>query len=88
MQKVSESIDSLAKSDEPLTQEERRHRETLSVRKLVLDKIKEAKEKQRAKDELYNNVVYSMLKSSLGQKHPFLTSFILRNFRSGMHYHL
>ena len=88
IQEVRESLNNLTKPEEPLTKEEISYRETLATRKVVLDQIKEAKEKQRTNDEIYNNLVYSILRSAWGQKHPFLASMILRNFRWGIHLNL
>ena len=88
IQEVRESLKKLVKPEEPLTKEEISYRETLATRKVVLDRIKEAKEKQRSQDEIYNNLVYSFLKSDWGQKHPFLASMILSNFRWGIHFNL
>jgi hypothetical protein len=88
IQEVRRSIVSLAKPEGPLTREETRYRETLASKKVVLDRIKEAKEKNRSNDEIYNNLVYSFLKSDWPQKHPFLASIVLRNFRWGLHLNL
>ncbi|MFC1914197.1 hypothetical protein ACFLXF_02870 [Chloroflexota bacterium] len=85
IQEVHESINKLAESDEPLTKEKIKDRDTLATRKMVLEMIKEAKEKKRINDEIYNNLVYSFLKSAWVQRHPFLASMILRHFRWGTH---
>ncbi len=82
MQEVTENIDKLSDPDKPLTKEEKKCRQMLLVKKEILQKIKEAKEKGQKHEELYNSVYYSLL-TSWGEKHPFLASLAMRNFRWG-----
>jgi hypothetical protein len=71
LQEVSADIDKLSNLDRPLTKEEERDRARLKYRKYVLDKIKEAREKHRKDDEVFNSTVYEML-VSWGERHPIL----------------
>ena len=71
LKEVSNDINKLSNLDRPLTKEEKKHRGRLLRRKYVLDKIKEAREKNRKDDEVFNTTVYEML-VSWGERHPFL----------------
>jgi hypothetical protein len=71
LQEVSADIDKLSNLDRPLIKEEERDRARLKYRKYVLDKIKEAREKHRKDDEVFNSTVYEML-VSWGERHPIL----------------
>ncbi|GAH65764.1 unnamed protein product, partial [marine sediment metagenome] len=75
LKEVSADIDRLANSDRPLTKEEEKYRRRLLKRKYVLDSIKEAKEKHRRDDELFNSTVYEML-VPWGERHPFLMGLV------------
>ena len=80
MQELGESIDKLSDSDKPLTKEESRRRQLLLLRKETLQKIKEAREKNNANQEMTHTITYSLL-TSLGEKHPFLMYFLQSKFR-------
>jgi len=82
IQDLSESIDSLPKSDKPLSKEERRRREMLLIKKEVLHRIKEAREKKNTSQELYHSVYYGLL-TSWGEKHPYWVGLIMSHFRWG-----
>ncbi|MFQ5996961.1 MAG: hypothetical protein ACE5KP_04985, partial [Dehalococcoidales bacterium] len=69
LKEVSHGINKLSNLDRPLTREEERDRSRLSRRKYVLDRIKEAREKNRKDDEVFNSTVYEML-VSWGERHP------------------
>jgi len=71
LEDVSAGIDKLSNLERPLTREEERDRARLKYRKYVLDRIKEAREKHRKDDEVYNSTVYEML-VPWGEKHPIL----------------
>ena len=71
LKEVSNGINKLSNLDRPLTKEEKKHRGRLSRRKYVLDKIKEAREKNHKDDEVFNTTVYEML-VSWGERHPIL----------------
>ena len=77
LQGVSEDLDKLANSEKPLTKEEEKYRKKLVMRKYVLDKIKEAKEKKHKDDELYNSTVYDLL-VPWGENHPILMNLMMR----------
>ena len=47
LREVSADLDKLSNSEKPLTKEEGKYRKKLLMRKYVLDKIKEAKERTR-----------------------------------------
>jgi len=71
LEEVSAGIDKLSNLERPLTREEERDRARLKYRKYVLDRIKEAREKHRKDDEVYNSTVYELL-VPWGEKHPIL----------------
>lgn len=77
---ISESIDNLPESDESLSKEERRRRAVLLLKKDILDKIKDAKEKNDKNAELHHSMVYGLL-TSWGEKHPYLMGLVQSNFR-------
>jgi len=80
IQGVSGELDGLANLsnlERPLTREEEKHRGKLRLRKYVLDKIKEAKDKNQRSDELYNTTYYNML-VPWGEKHPILFFLLMR----------
>ena len=77
LQEVSEDLDKLNNSEKPLTKEEEKYRKKLVMRKYVLDKIKEAKEKKHKDDELYNSTVYDLL-VPWGENHPILMNLMMR----------
>ncbi len=70
-QEVGGELDQLANLERALTGEERKQRNKLRIRKYVLDKIKEAKDKGQRSDELFNTTYYQML-VPWGEKHPVL----------------
>jgi len=76
-QEIGSELDNLASLERPLTREEEKHRGKLRIRKYVLDKIKEAKDKNQRSDELYNTTYYHML-VPWGEKHPVLFFFWMR----------
>ncbi len=80
IQDVCESIAHLPKSDKSLSKEERRRREVLLLKKEILDKIKDAREKNRKDQELHNTMVYGLL-TSWGETHPYLMSLVQSNLR-------
>jgi hypothetical protein len=71
LQEVAADIDKLSNLDRPLTKEEEKDRGRLRYRKYVLDRIKEAREKHRKDDEVFNSAVYEML-VSWGERRPLL----------------
>ena len=77
LQEVSADMDKLSNSEKPLTKEEGKYRKKLVMRKYVLDKIKEAKEKDQKDDELYNTTVYDLL-VPWGERHPILMNIMMR----------
>ncbi len=80
IQDVRESIENLPESDKPLSKEEKRRRDILLVKKDILNKIKEAREKNELSDELYHSTVYGLF-VSLGEKHPYLMGLVQANLR-------
>ena len=83
IQDVCESIDSLPKSDKPLSKEERKRKAVLLLKKDVLGKIKEAREKNEKDNELYNTMVYGLL-TTVGEKNLYLASLLKSNIRWSM----
>ena len=80
IQEVCESIENLPESDKHLSKEERKLKVILSMKKDILNKIKEAREKNELSDELYHTTVYGLFES-LGEKHPYLMSLVQSNLR-------
>ena len=80
-QEISGELDNLSDLERPLTKEEGKHRKKLQFRKYVLDRIKEAKDKDQKSDELYNTTYYQML-VPWGEKHPVLFFFWMRIIRA------
>ncbi len=80
IQEVGEGLDKLSDPDKPLTKEEKRRQNLLSLQKETLQQIKEAREKHNATQELSLTIQYGLL-SSLGEKHPFLLHFLSSKFR-------
>jgi len=79
---VSESIESLAEPEKPLSKEEKRHRDVLLLKKEILDNIKDAREKNDKSGEIRNLMTYGLL-TSWGEKHPYLMSIVQSNMRWG-----
>ena len=77
LQGVSEDMDKLTNSEKPLTKEEEKYRKKLVMRKYVLSKIQEAKDKNHKDDELYNSTVYDLL-VPWGENHPVLMNIMMR----------
>ena len=80
IQEVSESLDNLPKADDSLSGEERRRRAVLLLKKDILGKIKDAREKNEKDKELHNTMVYGLL-TSWGEKHPYLMALVQSNLR-------
>ena len=80
LQNISEAIDRLSNSDEPLTKQEKRRKHILLLKKETLQKIKEAREKNQKDQELLHTANYGLL-TSLGEKHPYLMHLIKSNLR-------
>lgn len=76
-QEVGGELDNLSNLERTLTREEEKHRGKLRLRKYVLEKIKEAKDKNQRSDELYNTTYYQML-VPWGEKHPILFFLLMR----------
>ncbi len=81
LQEISGELDNLSDLERPLTKEEEKHRKRLRFRNYVLDRIKEAKDKDQKSDELYNTTYYQML-VPWGEKHPVLFFFWMRIIRA------
>ena len=77
LEEVSEDMDKLSNSEKPLTKEEEKYRKKLVMRKYVLSKIKEAKDKSHKDDELYNSTVYGLL-VPWGENHTILMNIMMR----------
>ncbi len=80
IQEVSESLDKLSDPDQPLTKEEERRRRILLYKKEILQKIKEAREKNNIRQEHAHTLTYGLL-TSLGAKHPYLMYLLQSKFR-------
>jgi hypothetical protein len=83
MKEVSENLEKLSHSAEPLTREEGRRKQVLLFRKDALEKIKEAKEKGKRSQELRSSMDYSIL-TDWGEKHPFLAHIMRLRIRNNI----
>jgi hypothetical protein len=80
LKKMNDELNRLAQAEKPLTKEEQSWRGKLRFRKVVLDEIKRAKEKDNKSSEVYHTTLYEML-IDWGERRPllmFLMSNILR----------
>ena len=80
---LGKSLDSLPEPSESQSKEEKKCRDMLIVKKAVLEKIKEAREKNEKNQELYHTMVYGLL-TSWGEKHPYLAYLARANLRWSM----
>jgi len=71
IQNLSEAIDKLSKSDDPLTKQEKRHKRLLLLKKDILQRMKQAREKKDQNQELKCNMDYGLIEE-FGEKHPLL----------------
>jgi hypothetical protein len=76
LQEASDGLEELSGLERTLTREEEKERFRLNRRQYVLSKIKEAKDKDRRDDEVYNTTVYEFL-VPWGERHPFLMSLLI-----------
>jgi len=76
-QEVDGELEKLSSLERSLTGEEKKQQNIYRIRKYVLEKIKEAKDKDQKGDELYNTTYYSMM-VPWGEKHPILFAFLMR----------
>ncbi|MFC1931130.1 hypothetical protein ACFLXJ_02880 [Chloroflexota bacterium] len=67
---LSGKLDKLAKSDKPLTKEEKSRYRNVSRRKDLLSQIKEARKKGHKDAEVFHSLIYDML-ISWGERRPF-----------------
>ena len=81
MKEVTGELEKLSDLERPLTKDEEKHRGKYRIRKYVLDKIKEAGDKNSKSDELYNTTYYQML-VPWGEKHPVLFFLWMRIVRA------
>ena len=72
---ITEILDKLHNSEEPLTKEEKRRKWVFSARKQLLRAIKLAKEKNDRNTEIKMGIEYDLV-TSLGEKHPVLLMFL------------
>ena len=80
LKEAADGLDKLSNSKKPLTKEEKKDRGRLLKRKYILDRIKEAKEKNHRSEELYNSSIYELL-VPWGEKHPFLMFVLMHLLR-------
>jgi len=74
---VTAELEKLHDLERELTDEEKKFRSRMQTRKYVLEKIKEAKDKNLTSDELYNSTIYGIL-VPWGEKHPILMFLVSR----------
>ena len=77
---VSEGVENLSKPDQSLSKEESKHKNVLLLKKDILEKIKDAREKNEKDKELHNAMLYGLL-TSWGEKHPYLMALVQSNLR-------
>jgi hypothetical protein len=82
-QEIANSLARLPDTNESLTKEEQRSKRLLLSRKYALEKIKEAKAKDRRDLEIRSTVDYSIL-TDWGEKHPFLTYLFRLSLRNNV----
>ena len=80
LQEHSDEIEALSDPEKTLTKEEQRHKLVLTLQKETLQRIKEARERKNASQELSLTVQYGLL-NALAEKHPFLLHFLQGKFR-------
>ena len=80
LQDLSQDIDRLSNAEKPLTKEEKRHQQVLSVQREILLKIKNARQKNSMTEEMRHTMLYSLV-TSLGEKHPYLMSILIADHK-------
>ena len=80
MQELDEGIKELSDREKTLTKEEERRKHILTLKKEVLQKIKEARAKKNVTQELNYTVTYGLL-NTYGEKHPYFMHFLQSKFR-------
>ena len=78
MQIVDSDMEKLPADDKSLTKEERKDKDLLLMKKEVLSRIKDAREKNHKQVEFDNTVYYGVLSSWFG-RHPFLRHFVINS---------
>ena len=81
IKEISESLEKLFNSEEPLTKDEKRHRRMLQAKKQLLRNIKKARAKNDRDAEVRINIEYTLL-TWIGEKHPVLLMFLMPLVRS------
>jgi len=76
MQIVGEDLEKLPADDKSLTKEQKKDKNLLLMKKDVLLRIKDAREKSHKQVEFDNTVYYGVLNSWFS-KHPFLMRFVI-----------
>ena len=80
IKELSEGIDTLSKSEKPLTRDEKKYRGRLLRRRAILSRIMEAREKNQKDEEIYHAAIYEML-MSWGEGHPVLMGIMMHFMR-------
>jgi hypothetical protein len=75
IKEINEELDKPSDPEKTLTEEEKRHKYILSLRKDLLEKILEARATYRGHREFSLTMTYGAV-TSLGEKYPFLIPFI------------
>jgi len=71
IQNLSEAIDKLSKSEDPLTKQEKRRKRLLLLKKDILQRMKQAREKKDQSQELKCSMDYGLIEE-FGERHPLL----------------
>ena len=77
---LSANIEKLSEPEKTLTKEEDRRKRVLLVKRDTLERLKAAREKGNATQELQLTVQYGLL-NSLAEKHPYLMYLLQSKFR-------
>ena len=85
IQDISESIEKLSDPEKTLTKDEERRKQLFLLKKEVLLKIVEAREKKDRNKELAAHMDYTLL-TTFGEKHPFLFNIMRSKIRMGLLY--
>ncbi len=80
LQDINEGLKELPDPDKSLSKEERKRKYLLLMKKDVLEKIKQAKEKNDKSQEFDSSIDYAVL-TSFGEKHPILMHLAKMKFK-------
>lgn len=77
---VCSDLEGLSKADS-LSKDESRCRQVLLLKKNILEKMKDAKQKGSSSDEIHAGMAYALMTSRWGERHPYLASLVMGRFK-------